>query len=190
MSCFEEQWQKVSALCMGEISKNPIEIMCKLMDLEFCSIKGHEHHMMVGAALLTAYFNSLNKGNSTNAAMNLSEAFHKLESLSEFTVGGDCDYWNGCEIVSGVRAFWSVVSERNELTDKLSMETSNAIGSVCGSRCCKRSAYLAISKVVDFVKLHLQVEMESEKFTCRYSGQNNNCLSEDCPYNEHYIEYL
>lgn len=26
--------------------------------------------------------------------------------------------------------------------------------------------------------------------TVRYSGQNNNCLSEDCPYNEHYIEYL
>ena len=62
MNKYENQWQNIKTLCLSEKSKNPIEIMCKLMDLDFCNIKGHEHHLMICAALLTAYFNAQNEG--------------------------------------------------------------------------------------------------------------------------------
>lgn len=193
MNAFEKQWQKITALCLAEKSKNPIEIMCKLMDLEFCNVRGHEHHMMVSAALLTAYFNALSKDNSVNecgnASMNLSQALQKLESMEEFNIGGDCDYWSGCRAVSGARAFWSIISNQNELFNMLTMEAANAVSSVCGQRCCKRSAYLVISKVAEFVKNHLGTQMELTEFVCKYSSQNRNCLLEDCPYNENYIKF-
>ena len=81
------------------------------------------------------------------------------------------------------------ISDRNDLVIMLTMEAANAVGSVGGQRCCKRSAYLAISAAVEFVKRHLGTEMETEEFVCRYSNKNSSCLTEDCPFNEHYIEF-
>lgn len=193
MNCFGEQWQNVTTLCLKEKSLNPIEIMCKLMDLEFCNMKGCEHSLMASAALLTAYLNAVNRQNSDKEnldnAMNLSKALQRLETLEEFKLGADCDYWGACEIIRSSRAFWAVISDRDDLADKLVMDVSNAVGSVGGPRCCKRSAYLAISKIVEFVKNHLGVKMELTKFFCKYSSQNCACLLEDCPYNENFIEY-
>ena len=48
----------IIAVCLAETSKNPILILQKLMALPFCHMHGPEHHIMVGAALLTAYKNS------------------------------------------------------------------------------------------------------------------------------------
>ena len=44
--------------CLASNSKNPIEILEAMMALPFCHMHGPEHHVMVGAALLTAYKNS------------------------------------------------------------------------------------------------------------------------------------
>ena len=48
----------IIAVCLNEKSKNPIEIMEKMMSMPFCHMHGPEHHVMVGAALLTAYKNA------------------------------------------------------------------------------------------------------------------------------------
>ena len=45
-------------LCLDETSKNPIEIVERMMAMPFCHMHGPEHHVMVGAALLTAYRNA------------------------------------------------------------------------------------------------------------------------------------
>lgn len=193
MNCNTKEWQKITDLCLEDNSKNPIEIMCKLMDLEFCNVKGREHRLMVSAALLTAYYNTLNEENASKNcvedSMNLSKAFQRMEASEEFDIGGDCDYWKACEIIDGARIFWSLVTDGKEPIDIFTMEIANAVGSVCGQRCCKRNAYLAISGTVEFVDKHLGIKMESTDFVCKYSKQNHDCLLEDCPYNEHYIVY-
>ena len=48
----------ILALCLTSTSKDPVEIMQKTMALPFCHMHGPEHHVMVGAALLTAYKNA------------------------------------------------------------------------------------------------------------------------------------
>lgn len=48
----------IIGLCLNEHSKNPIEIINKMMSQPFCHMHGPEHHVMVGAALLTAYHNA------------------------------------------------------------------------------------------------------------------------------------
>ena len=47
----------ILSICMEENSKNPIDIIRKMMNAPFCHMHGPEHHVMVGAALLTAYKN-------------------------------------------------------------------------------------------------------------------------------------
>ena len=48
----------IVGICMAESSSNPIEVMERLMSLPMCHMHGPEHHVMVGAALITAYHNA------------------------------------------------------------------------------------------------------------------------------------
>ncbi len=43
---------------LHEDSKNPIEIIGKMMSMPFCHMHGSEHHVMVGVAFLTTYKNA------------------------------------------------------------------------------------------------------------------------------------
>ena len=45
-------------ICLSETSKNPIEIIRRMMAPPFCHMHGPENHVMVGSALLTAYKNA------------------------------------------------------------------------------------------------------------------------------------
>ena len=182
MKCCSTKWHKICKVCLSEKSKNPIEIMCALMDLDFCNIHGCEHHTMVAAALLTAYFNTISDTDS-KVPMNLEEALRKLESVSELTIGGGCDYWKNCGAIDGAYKFWNVISESDSIPISLLIEIGNAVGSVGGPRCCKRSAYLAIIKATELVRKHLGVEMElPDILACKYSTRNTDCIKEDCPF--------
>ncbi len=48
----------IISLCLEEKSRNPFEIINKMMEQPFCHMHGPEHHIMVGSALLTAYRNA------------------------------------------------------------------------------------------------------------------------------------
>ena len=56
--CHIKGIDSIFGICLSEKSKNPIEILNKMMKLSFCHMHGPEHHIMVGAALLTAYKNA------------------------------------------------------------------------------------------------------------------------------------
>ena len=56
--CHTHGMDSIIGVCLSEKSKNPIEIIQKLMALPFCHMHGPEHHVMVGSALLTAYKNA------------------------------------------------------------------------------------------------------------------------------------
>jgi len=45
---------KIVGVCLNEDSKNPVEIIKKLMSQPFCHRHWPEHHSMGGSALLTA----------------------------------------------------------------------------------------------------------------------------------------
>ena len=64
----------IIGLCLGETSKNPVEIIEKMMALPFCHMHGPEHHVMVGAVLLTAYKNA---GGDLDLAVALTEMMNR-----------------------------------------------------------------------------------------------------------------
>ncbi len=61
--CHMEGMDSIFGICLREVSKNPVEILEKMMDSSFCHMHGPEHHVMVGAALLTAYRNAAGRLN-------------------------------------------------------------------------------------------------------------------------------
>ena len=56
--CHTEGMDAIIGMCLKETSKNPVEIISKMMEQPFCHMHGPEHHVMVGASLLTAYKNA------------------------------------------------------------------------------------------------------------------------------------
>ena len=52
--CHTAGMDSIIAMCLTETSKDPIAILEKMMSQPFCHMHGPEHHVLVGAALLTA----------------------------------------------------------------------------------------------------------------------------------------
>ena len=72
--CHTQGMDTIFGLCLAETSADPAAILRRMMDLSFCHMHGPEHHVMVGAALLTAYKNAGGK-------LDLESALREMNSL-------------------------------------------------------------------------------------------------------------
>jgi len=183
--CNECHTSGVDALlgyCLAEDSKNPIEIIRKLMAMPFCHMHGPEHHIMVGAALLTAYKNS-------GGEIDLEKSLIEMQSRGKKVPGGVCGFWGACGAGISAGIFVSIVTGSTPLKEKewalsnrMTADALREIAELGGPRCCKRNSYTAIQKATEFAKKHLGVEMESDNFKCIHKKENNQCIKERCPY--------
>lgn len=180
--CHTRGIDSILGVCFNETSKNPIEIINKMMSLPFCHMHGPEHHIMVGSALLTAYKNA-------GGEIDLKKALTEMRNRGKNVPGGACGFWGACGAGISSGMFVSVISDSTPLTiesfglsNLMTAKSLNAIGAVGGPRCCKRDSYLSILQAIDFVKEHFNIEMEKSKIVCQYSSMNNQCIGNRCPF--------
>ncbi len=182
--CHTQGIDNIFGVCLNTDSKNPVEIMKKMMNLEFCHMHGPEHHIMVGSALLTAYKNA-------GGDIELETALSEMKNRGQNVPGGVCGFWGACGagISSGI--FISIISgstplaqEPWGLSNKMTSRSLENIGNIGGPRCCKRDSFLAILTAIDFVKEHFGVEMEKPEIVCEYSAKNNQCIGKRCPFSK------
>ena len=174
----------IMAICLNEKSKNPVEIIRKMMNEPFCHIHGPEHHLMVGSALLTAYKNA--GGN-----IDLQDAVGELMNRAQNVPGAACGYWGACGAGISTGMFISIITgatpftrESWGLSNKMTSKSLDAIASTDGPRCCKRDSFLSILQAIDFVKENLNIIMEKPDITCEFSHMNNQCIGNRCPFNK------
>ena len=180
--CHTRGIDSIFGLCLSENSKDPIEIINKMMAMPFCHMHGPEHHIMVGSALLTAYKNA-------GGSIDLMKALSEMKSRGQQVPGGACGFWGACGAGISAGIFISVISgstplsgEPWGLSNRMTAKALEAIGAVGGPRCCKRDSFLSILAAVDFVKEHFGIEMEKPKIVCGHSAKNNQCLGARCPF--------
>lgn len=182
--CHTKGMDSIIRLCLEETSKNPVDIIDKLMLLPFCHMHGPEHHVMVGAALLTAYKNA-------GGDIDLPDALVEMMNRGKSVPGGACGFWGACGAGISSGMFISIISKSTPLADEpfaLSHRMTSAalgrIGEVGGPRCCKRDSFLSILAAVDFVDEHFGVKMEKAEIICSYSQKNNQCIGKRCPFSK------
>ena len=180
--CHTAGMDSIIGLCLSETSKNPAEIIEKMMALPFCHMHGPEHHVMVGAALLTAYRNA---GGNIHLPTALTEMMNRGRSVP----GGACGFWGACGAGISSGMFVSIISKSTPLarepfalSHRMTAKSLSAIGEVGGPRCCKRDSYLSLLSAVDFVRENFDVEMEKPEIICHHSSQNNQCIGKRCPF--------
>ena len=153
-----------------------------MMAMPFCHMHGPEHHVMVGAALLTAYKNA-------GGDIDLHNALVEMMNRGKNVPGGACGFWGACGAGISSGMFVSIISKSTPLavepfalSHQMTASSLGRIGEIGGPRCCKRDSFLSILAAIDFVKEHFGVEMETHEVICGYSPQNNQCIGNRCPF--------
>ena len=181
-ACHTRGLDSILGLCLSETSRDPAAILEKMMDLPFCHMHGPEHHVMVGAALLTAYHNA-------GGELDLPAALGEMMDRGGEVPGGACGFWGACGAGISAGIFVSIVSgstplsvEPFALSHRMTATALEKIGAVGGPRCCKRDSYLSLLAAVDFARENLGVEMEKPRVVCSRSERNNQCSGRRCPF--------
>lgn len=180
--CHTQGMDSIFGLCLLETSRDPIVILTKMMAMPFCHMHGPEHHVMVGAALLTAYKNA--GGN-----LDFPKALHEMYRRGKAVPGGACGFWGACGAGVSAGQFMAIVTDSTPLavtpwglSNQMTATALDSIGKHGGPRCCKRDSYLAILAAIDFAAEHLDVQMEKSTPVCTRSRQNNQCIGKRCPF--------
>lgn len=180
--CHTQGMDVVIGLCLGETSKDPIAILERMMAQPFCHMHGPEHHVMVGAALLTAYKNA-------GGELDLPAALQEMYSRGKDVPGGACGFWGACGAGLSTGMFVSIISgstplaeEPFALSHRMTARALGKIGEIGGPRCCKRDSFLAVLEAVDFVEEHFGVKMERSEIVCGYAAGNRQCVGKRCPF--------
>ena len=180
--CHTQGMDSIIGLCLHEHSKNPIKIIDKMMAMPFCHMHGPEHHVMVGAALLTAYHNAGERWSFGRLCRRCTAAEKRFPE-EPVVFGGAC----GAGISTGM--YLSIVTKSTPLAEKewglsnqMTARALQKIGEAGGPRCCKRDSYLSIIEAVRFTEEKLGVHMEIKEFSCTRSDRNNQCIQKACPF--------
>ncbi|MCQ4636840.1 DUF5714 domain-containing protein [Anaerovorax odorimutans] len=172
--------------CLETKSKNPIAIIREIMRDPYIYMHGPEHHIMVGASLLTAYRNA--GGN-----IQLEKCLDEMIKRGGQIPGGFCGLWGCCGAAVSTGIFLSIAIEATPLSGRewglAQQGTAAALGEIAsygGPRCCKRDSFTSILSAVKFVREHLGVEMEggSRPIHCEFSAYNAECLGKKCPFHK------
>lgn len=183
-SCHEQLGLYViDEVCRNTDSRDPVAIMKEIIRSPHIHMHGPEHHVLVGAVLLTAYKNG-------GGDLDLEWALGEMRNRGAQVPGGICGLWGSCGAAVSTGIFISLITGASPLSGKewgLSNEMTSrslaAIAAIGGPRCCKRDSYTAILQAVEFVKEKFGITMEHpDAVVCNLSHRNSQCLGKRCPY--------
>ena len=145
----EDRVKRIIECCLNEKSKNPITVFNRIAQKDFIRIHGPEHHVLDGAALLTAFYNA-------GGQIDLQTSLNELMKRGLQMPGATCGMWGVCGAVTSMGAALSIIDGTGPLSTDASwgkhMEfTSKALecmSKVGGPRCCKRDAFLSFQKAI------------------------------------------
>ena len=174
----------ITAFCLNTDTRDPLKIAVMLMHHPHIHMHGPEHHYLVPAALITAYYNE------TNEPEKKEEALKKALARSDYIKGGFCGSHGSCGAGIGTGIFISVITgstplskESWSLSNRMTATALMKIANAGGPRCCKRDTYLAIIEAVKFLEENFDVALPvTEEFCCEFSGLNRECLKNECPF--------
>jgi len=183
-TCHEKEgFDYIETLCSNSESINPVELANSIMSNPKIKLHGPEHHFLVPAVLITAYYNKI--GNQSMIQKKLVIAKERAKHI----LGGFCGLYGNCGAGVGTGIFMSIILNSTPLSNeewKLSnLITSKSLYEIAihgGPRCCKRDTYLSLETTIKFIEENLSVSLDHSEIICDYYKRNKECKLKDCPY--------
>lgn len=172
--------------CRETTKTNPLEMAIELMKNPAINMHGPEHHFLVPAVLISAYYNSL--GNKDPKTKKLALAKTRAKDIK----GGFCGFYGNCGAAVGTGIYVSIITEATPLTrdswalaNLMTGTTLIALAKIGGPRCCKRNSFAAIEAAAKFTEEHFKVKLydyEQHSPICSFKSRNRECLKDECPF--------
>jgi len=174
----------IENICLKSIERNPILLAIRIMHHPAIKMHGPEHHYLVGAVLITGYYNIT--GRAELKKYKLSIAKKRAAKIP----GGFCGFYGNCGAAVSTGIFISLITNSTPLsTDSWGMcnlitaKCLKTIGENGGPRCCKRDTYHSILEAADFVSGNLGIDFEiPAKIVCEFFERNKECLKNRCKF--------
>ena len=173
----------IERFTIASAAVDPLDMAITLMKSPSVKMHGPEHHFLVPAVLLSAYYNA------TGRATEKEEKIKKARQRAEHVLGGFCGFYGNCGAAVGTGIFVSVMTDATplskeewKLSNLMCAASLHTIAESGGPRCCKRDSYLAIDEARSFVKDRFQVEMGAgtNGLRCEFHHLNKECKREEC----------
>lgn len=174
---------RIMEICLRSESRNPYAILLELMRLPETPMHGPVHHILDGAAFLTAMHNA-------GADIDLGAALSELAQRGAQMPGATCGKWGVCGAASSVGAALAILHGTGPLSDseyyqdnlRLTSRVLAQIAARGGPRCCKRNGFTALEEAAAFVRERYGTSLEMPRITCTFSAKNPQCIAARCPY--------
>ncbi len=158
-----------------------MEMALNLMRSPQVKMHGPEHHFLVPAVLLAAYFNV--KKDHEQKVVKIKEA----RARSSKVLGG---FYRDCGAAVGTGIFISLITNSTPLSKqewKLSyLMTAKSLLTIAnhgGPRCCKRNSFIAIAQAANFLRDNFNTIVKiNRKIRCEFTDLNKECLKKNCPF--------
>jgi DNA-directed RNA polymerase subunit RPC12/RpoP len=174
--------QEIIRYCLAGKHLDPYNLTIELMQLPNTAMHGPEHHLLLTAALLTTYCNTLGRDD-------LPELLEEANDRSMQVPGGACGYWGICGAAIGAGIFLSLVSEASpfaveewKVSGQLTAKCAAAISGQGGPRCCKRDSFSALKEAVTFCNQNLNTSFGYPDITCQFYPNNQECKGKGCQF--------
>jgi uncharacterized protein DUF5714 len=162
----------IEKVCLHTTSTKPVELANSLMLTPSISMHGPEHHFLVPAVLLTAYYNQ--EGNPHEKEKKLKIARQRADNVLGVGTG---------IFISLITNSSPLSKETWGLANQMTAESLRCIGALGGPRCCKRDTYLALKTAKKFVRQKFQITLDvADTIICQFNEFNQECLEEKCPF--------
>lgn len=174
--------EAILAHCLQSAETDPYLLYETLLRLPTTAMHGPEHHLLLPAALLTAYANVTNRGD-------LSELLQEAQERSLEVPGGVCGFWGVCGAAIGSGIFMSIITEASPFTEEtwtcsgvLAARSAAAIALQGGPRCCKRDGFTALLETIETCRNDLNIAFPVPSITCSYFANNEDCHGIKCQF--------
>lgn len=179
----QEKYNLIKEECLKATTKDPIELLCEIMQNDAINMHGPEHHVLDGACFLTALHNA-------GVEFDLTAAIEELTVRGSKMPGATCGQWGACGSATSLGASLAILHGTGPLSSNQYYKDNmnyvaralQKLAEVGGPRCCKRNAFLSIGAAIDFVKEQYGIELPKSKPVCSFSDKNKQCLGTACPF--------
>lgn len=173
----------IERFCLETGQTDPLEMAITLMHHPSVAMHGPEHHFLVPAVLLSAYYNLQENGEK---ASKMKQARKRAANVP----GGSCGQCGNCGAGVGTGIFISLITGATplsarawQLSNRMTAESLLMIADHGGPRCCKRDTFLALQSADRFLRKHFEVSFSlQEPIRCAFYPSNRECLREGCPF--------
>ena len=163
---------------------NPLELALMLMADERIKMHGPEHHFLVPAVLLSAYYNRAGEIDMKSAKI------IEARKRSSHVHGGFCGFYGSCGAGMGTGIFISLIlnvtplsKEGWKLANTMTAISLARIAEFGGPRCCKRDSFIAIIEAAKFSAEYLRVSLDAgPEIKCRFNQFCRECTQQECPF--------